>query len=152
MNYWFIAAGVAVPVLGYLYWLTRVHKSTYRHTIRDGVLIRETRGMIFRWRWSFNKSEEDQLTTLRNQMVAIKDQLRKLQRQIPKVEVRLAERKKELAEKHGGTSPPWVDLWTPRREPVQIKEPDGKKKKPDEKAKRKPHPDEGVIAKLTTVR
>lgn len=150
MDFVYILAGVLVGIGLLTALVLSLRRPAMRDTIRNGVMIQEQRGLIFRWRWSFKKSHEDHLTRLLNQRVMAKQQLRNLQRQIPLVEARLAEVKKELAEKHGGTSPVYHDSWSPRREPLQLKEPTGKPKKKDDKP-RKQHPDAGVIAKLTSV-
>ncbi len=120
--------------------------AVYRDTIRNGVLIREKRRWFFFW--TFNRSYEDRYTTLLNQRAVAKEQLTRVQRILPKEAARLADLKKSLSESHGGTSPPYRDSWSFRREPLLAKEPDGKPKKKDDKPKRS-HPDEGVIAKLT---
>lgn len=124
--------------------------SKYRLEFQNSALVRTKRRAIFAWLWSFNKSEEDELNKLKNQITALSDQLYRARRLLPKKEADLSARKAALEQymRQGGTNhgPTWTDSWTPRRSPVQLKEPVPSAKKRSNK-KKEPIPD-SLVAKL----
>ncbi len=113
--------------------------SKYRNTIRSGVLIREKRGLILFWRWYFNRSEEDEITKLKNRQVNAERELRNVQRAIPRHETQLSNAKKVLSDM-GGTSPIWREGWAPRRNPSKAILPGDKPKKSPDTTKKDSKP------------
>ena len=127
--------------------------SLYRYTIQNGAMIRQKRGFMRFWIWIFNRSEEDELNRLKNEMVLARSKVKNLARLIPKKAAMLEARKKELrtfmdsSGKHYG--PSWRDKYSPRREPIRlIEEVKVAKKKEPNAAASKPAP--VVLAQLTT--
>lgn len=122
----------------------RMPISLYRYEIRDGVRIRVKRSLIRLWNWTFNRSEEDYLTRLKNEYTLGMEKLKRLRRIIPKVEKEFKEAREDLANK-GGVTIPHRDRWTRRREPARlIEETTLAKKKKD-----RGHPKPAVLFEAT---
>jgi hypothetical protein len=128
--------------------------SLYRYTIQNGAMIRQKRGFLRWWIWIFNRSEEDEVNRLKNELVLARSKVKNLARLIPKKHAMLEARKKELrafmdsSGKHYG--PSWRDKFSPRREAVRLIEEVkvAKKKEPNQHGPPKPAP--VVLAQLTT--
>lgn len=120
--------------------------SLYRLAVRSGILIREKRKLLRWWCWSFNRSEEDYLTRMKNRLVKLRAEQAELMKMIPEHEKRLKDAKDTLLNRDGGTGPPHRAPWSPTHEPVVLRL--------DVKLKGKPKPSpakrrDGVIAELT---
>lgn len=98
--------------------------SLYRHNVRQGVLIREKRSFVMFWRWPFNRSEEDRLNIMKNELTIAKAAQVRLVRQLKKEGTRLDEAKKKLREdvERFAKLPAWRDRWTMRLRPVLLVE------------------------------
>ncbi len=119
--------------------------SKYRLAFQNDVLVRQKRSAIFFWRWPFNRSEEDSLNKLKNQIVAYSDNLNRARRLLPKKEADLVAKKKALLQwiqqsSNTKAGPWWRDSWSFRKPPVP--EPPGVKaaKKKGERRDRGPIP------------
>ena len=124
--------------------------SQYRNTIQRGAMVREKRKFLRFWVWSFNRSEEDQLNRMKNQLVKHNDEVRRLRRQVAKKQIVIDDAKKVL-NSQGGTSPVTHGPWSFATRPVTLIE-DLKKRKKLPLAQRKKGPNEGVIARLMTAK
>lgn len=96
--------------------------SQYRLAFQNEVLVRQKRKAIFFWRWPFNRSEEDELNKLKNQIVAFNDQLNRARRLLPKKAADLEAKKKALLQwmqqSSSKAGPTWRDSWSLRKPPV----------------------------------
>lgn len=96
--------------------------SQYRLAFQNDVLVRQKRKFLFFWRWAFNRSEEDALNKLKNQIVNFNDQLNRARRLLPKKEADIAAKKKALLQwmqqSSAKAGPVWRDSWSPRRRPL----------------------------------
>jgi hypothetical protein len=95
--------------------------SLYRLAIVNGVLVRQKRALLRWWNWSFNRSEEDRLVTMKNGLVKAQQAVQMLVPQIKHETERIDGLKKQVRSwqdtsgKAGG--PSWRDRWSPRKEP-----------------------------------
>jgi hypothetical protein len=98
--------------------------SSYRLAIVNGVLVRQKRAMLRWWAWQFNRSEEDRLNTLKNNLVKAQAAAQMLAVQIKQETERIAGLKKKVHEWQdaGGRTggPSWRDRWSRRKEPVLL--------------------------------
>jgi SMC interacting uncharacterized protein involved in chromosome segregation len=98
----------------------------YRLSILNGVLTRQKRALLRWWAWQFNRSEEDRLNTMKNNLVKAHQAARHLSVQIKQETERIKGLKDQLHKwqdaggKAGG--PAWRDRWSARREPVVLQE------------------------------
>ena len=95
--------------------------SLYRLSIVNGVLHRQKRALLRWWVWVFNRSEEDRLTLMKNNLVKAQHAARTLTIQI-KQETERIKQAKEKIQNWGGSSPSWRDRWTYRQEPKILQE------------------------------
>lgn len=95
--------------------------SKYRYELRHGVLIRTKRSLLRWWNWSFNRSEEDMLTRMKNEYTMGNERLKFLRKAIPALEKELNTRREQL-DQMGGVTAPFTDKWSPRKEPVRLRE------------------------------
>jgi hypothetical protein len=126
--------------------------SQYRYTLHDGALVRQKRALLRFWAWMFNRSEDDDVNRLKNELVLSRSRVKNLARLIPKKQAMLDQRKKELRQLMDATgkhhSPSWRDKYSQRREPVKLIEELKMAKKKDPSSASKPEP--VVLAQLTT--
>ena len=98
--------------------------SLYRRSISDNILIWQKRKWLPRitgWRWTFHRSDEDFLNTMRNELAKARRQVTVLQLRIPFEEDRVTAVKKALtAVGTGATSAEQRDRWQFRRSPVRL--------------------------------
>lgn len=123
--------------------------SLYRNEIRSGVLIRTKRSLLRVWNWTFNRSEEDYLTRLKNEYTIGMDKLKRLRRAIPQEEKRIKDVRDGLTDHGiGGVGQVFRDAWMPRKEPTRLVEQTSfQKKKGKQDSNRPPRP--AVMAELT---
>lgn len=96
--------------------------SLYRAAIQDGVLVRQKRKLLRWWIWSFNRSEEDTLIRMKNELMMAREKAKLLARRIPQEEERLKKKKDQLRENTGSSGQPYRDSWTRRKEAVRLLE------------------------------
>jgi hypothetical protein len=108
--------------------------SQYRKAVQDGVLVRQKRKLLRWWMWSFNRSEEDFLNTMKNRLQALRQEQALLMKMIPEHEKRIKDEKERIMNM-GGNSVPYRDSFSVRREPVRLKTDVKLPKKPDAKKK-----------------
>jgi hypothetical protein len=123
--------------------------SLYRKTVQDGSLIWEKRKLLPRltgWQWVFNRSDEDHLNKMKNELLKARAASAILTRRIPHEEDRLKKIKEGL-EVTGMYSTPVRDAWRPRTEPIRLLEKVsvGRKKK-DRLPERKAHALATIVA------
>jgi hypothetical protein len=123
--------------------------SSYRLAIVNGVLVRQKRALMRWWVWQFNRSEEDRLNALKNNLVKATAAVQMLVVQIKQETERITTLKKQVhtwqdaGGKAGG--PSWRDRWTRRKEPVVLQKDIGVARKKKERVITQ-HPQE--IARL----
>lgn len=112
----------------------------YRLGFQNGVLVRQRKGVLFFWRWYYNRCEEDDLTKLKNRITSANRQLAADRRLLPQLEARLKARKDALTQymqqANAKAGPEWNDSWSPRRAPLALLEDHAspkKKKQRDDK-------------------
>lgn len=109
--------------------------SQYRFAFQNGALVRQKRSFALFWRWPFNRSEEDDLNKVKNQIVTLNDQLQRARRLLPKKEADMKARRDALTaylqQSSAKAGPMWRDRWTPRRRPIVLIEGMKAKKKVD---------------------
>lgn len=110
--------------------------SLYRLAVRHGILIREKRNLIRWWMWKFNRSEEDYINRMKNNLQNARTTQAKLMKMIPEHEERLKKAKERISE-DGNESKPYRDSWSPRHEPVRL-DMDLKKPKKNDKPPKTP--------------
>lgn len=98
--------------------------SMYRNNVRHGTLIREKRSLVMFWRWPFNRSEEERLIRMKNELTIAKSAQVRLVRQLKKEEARLKQAKEKLREdvERFGKLPWWREGWSVRRYPPVLVE------------------------------
>jgi hypothetical protein len=121
--------------------------SQYRYAVQNDVLVRQKRKLLRFWVWAFNRSEEDGLNKAKNQLVTHEDRVRVLRRQIVKKQAEIDDAKKAVKD-HGSIV--WTAPWSLASRPVYLVE-DRKKRKKKREQPRK-HPNDGVIARITTAK
>ena len=94
--------------------------SLYRKTVVDGILIRQKRNLIRFWIWTFNRSEEDYLIKMKNDLSKARAMVAQLSRRIPKEEDRLKQIKDGLATTGAPHSIVTRDVWMRRKEPIRL--------------------------------
>lgn len=94
--------------------------SLYRIAMQDGLLVRQKRRLLRWWCWSFNRSEEDTLIRMKNDLTMMREKVKLLSRRIPKEEARLKQKKDKLRENSNSHGQPYRDQWTARKEPVRL--------------------------------
>ena len=115
--------------------------SLYRIEVQDGVLVRTKRKLLRWWVWSFNRSEEEHIIRMKNEMTALRERQRRLARLIPEHEKRLKERKEAMFKNGGLPGQAYRDSWSARREPPRLMEDVKLDRKKKEAAKvQKPYP------------
>lgn len=117
--------------------------SLYRYAVRNGLLVREKRKLLRFWMWSFNRSEEDHIITMKNRLNAVEQEKYQLLKMIPEHEKRCKDMKERISEM-GGAGPAFRDSWSPRREPKRLNR-DVKLPKKKEPKPRQP------VTKLATI-
>jgi len=96
--------------------------SQYRMSVWNGTLVRQKRRLFRFWMWAFNRSEEDYLNKMKNELRLNREKCKVLARRIPKEEDRLKLIKDGLTNSNSRHSEPIRDSWTPRKEPVRLLE------------------------------
>ncbi len=130
--------------------------SLYRRSISDNVLVWEKRKLLPRltgWRWVFNRSDEDYVNKMKNELAKARALVAVLQRRIPNEEDRIEAIVKGLrAVGVGATSTSQRDRWLPRRSPVRLLEriKVGRKKKDRLGFVGQPKPDPVELARIVT--
>jgi hypothetical protein len=119
--------------------------SLYRYAVENGVLVRQKRKLLRWWMWAFNRSEEDRLTMMRNELVMAREKAKLLARRIPDLEKQLDDRKRQLMDQ-GGTGRPFRDSYQGRKEPVVLQERVNLARK---KRERKPKPVPSPLFNIT---
>jgi hypothetical protein len=126
--------------------------SKYRLEFQNSRLVRTKRRALLWWVWTFNRSEEDDITKLKNVITKMSDQLYQHKRRLPKLEADLEARKNALRlyiEQSGKNyGPSWTDSYSSRKSPTVLMEPaQSAKVKKDKKASDGKPPD-ALLAKL----
>lgn len=120
--------------------------SQYRKAVQGGVLVRQKRAFLRWWYWSFNRSEEDNLNRMKNELIRHREMAKLLARRIPQEEARLNKEKDSLKENEGSHGMPYRDSWTRRKEPVRLLE---DVKTARKKGKREPKPQPAPLFNIT---
>ena len=121
--------------------------SQYRYEIHNGILIRAKRKLLRFWIWRFNRSEEDELNKLKNQMSKLKHQMSLIARRIPHEEARIRKIRDGLRDRPGEIQ---NDIWSSRKEPIPLILEIKTAKKKGHRSPPSNKSDDNVIAKIVT--
>lgn len=115
--------------------------SQYRLAVQNGMLVRQKRKLLRFWLWCFNRSEEDHLIKMKNELMMAREKVKILSRRIPKEEERLKKIRDTMVASGEANGRSYRDAWTARKEPVRLLEPVNlARKKRDRKVKDPPRP------------
>jgi hypothetical protein len=149
------AVDVAPYVIAFITVMVVYRKTSrlYRKTIQYDTLIMQRRSLWNPWRWVFDRSEEDPLVRMENELFGCREKSKRLTYLIPREKARLKKEKDLLIKymvDHGTQGGQVVrDVWRPRKEPVRLIHDYSleRKKKDDSKGKAPKRP--AVIAELS---